>query len=83
MGDLTGSLHASYAKRGSQIDAASGLVSGELDDLTLRAGIEGQNWRFSAFALNMLDDDDPSVRTSSSIQIMYPRRVGVELGFNF
>lgn len=83
MDGLTASLHASYAKRGSQIDAASGLVSGELDDLTLRAGVEGEKWHVSAFALNALDDDDPAVRTSTSLQIMYPRRIGVELGFNF
>lgn len=83
MDGLTASLHASYAKRGSQIDAASGLVSGQLDDLTLRAGVAGENWRLSAFALNALDDEDPSVRTSTALQIMYPRRIGVELGFNF
>ncbi|MBI1252163.1 MAG: TonB-dependent receptor plug domain-containing protein [Alphaproteobacteria bacterium] len=76
-------LHGSYSFRGSQIDAASGRVSGELNDLTLRAGLEGTNWRANVFALNALDDDDPAVRTATGIQILYPRRIGVQLGFDF
>lgn len=82
-GDLLGKLHASYSFRDSQIDAASGLVTGKLDDLTLRAGVEGDHWSIEAFALNALNDDDPSVRTSTAIQILYPRRIGVQVGYNF
>lgn len=80
---VIGSLYASYSQRGTQIDAASGLLAGELNDLTLRAGVEGDRWKLNLFALNALDDDDPAVRTGTAVQIMYPRRVGVELGFNF
>lgn len=76
-------MHASYSFRGSQTDPASGRVSGELNDLTLRMGVESQHWSANVFALNALDDDDPAVRTASGIQIMYPRRIGVQLGFNF
>lgn len=83
LGGLTGTFYSAYAWRASQIDAASGLRSGEIGDLTIRLGVEGDRWRLNAFALNALDDDDPSVLTGTSMQILYPRRVGVQLGLNF
>lgn len=80
---VTVTAYAGYAFRGSQIDAASGLVSGELEDLTLRIGLEGQSWKLNAFALNGLNEDSPAVLTGTALQILYPRRIGVQLGFTF
>jgi hypothetical protein len=83
LGGLTGTFYSAYAWRADQIDAASGLRSGEIGDLTVRLGIEADRWRLHAFALNALNDDDPAVLTSTGLQILYPRRIGVQLGLNF
>ncbi|MBU6406977.1 MAG: TonB-dependent receptor [Alphaproteobacteria bacterium] len=83
LGGLTGTFYSAYAWRADQIDAASGLRSGEIGDLTVRLGVEGDRWRLHAFALNALNDDDPAVLTSTGLQILYPRRIGVQLGLNF
>lgn len=80
---VTGTAYAGYAYRGSQIDAASGLISGELEDLTLRVGLESETWKLNAFVLNAFDEDAPAVLTSTGMQILYPRRIGIQLGYNF
>lgn len=85
LGGLTGSLYAGYAFRDSQIDASSGAVSGKLNDLTLRGGLEGEAWKLEVFMQNALNDDDPAVLTPAALsyQILYPRRTGVMLTYNF
>jgi outer membrane receptor protein involved in Fe transport len=85
LGGLTGSLYAGYAFRNSQIDASTGAVSGKLNDLTLRAGVEGEIWKFEVFMQNALNDDDPAVLTpaAAAYQIMYPRRTGLMLTVGF
>lgn len=85
LGGSVFSLYGGYAYRDEQIDATTGARSGELNDLTLRAGIERGNWRLQVFALNALDDVDPSSVAPASLvyQILYPRRVGVSLGVDF
>lgn len=85
LGGLTGSLYAGYAFRDSQIDASTGAVSGKLNDLTLRAGVEGDMWKFEVFMQNALNDDDAAVLTpaSATYQIMYPRRTGMMLTVDF
>ena len=82
---MTGSFYAGYAFRDSQIDASTGAVSGKLNDLTLRSGVEGANWKFEVFMQNALNDDDPAVLTPASLsyQILYPRRTGLMLTYNF
>jgi outer membrane receptor protein involved in Fe transport len=79
------SLYSSYAYRGDQLDATTGVASDDITDLTLRAGIDVGAWRFEAFALNALDEDSAAVvaPTTASVQIPYPRRVGVQIGMNF
>jgi hypothetical protein len=72
-----------YSFRDDQIDATTGLVSGKLDDLTLRAGVSGDFWKIEGFVLNALDDTDPAVVSSISTQIMYPRRIGIMATVNF
>lgn len=83
LGGLTGTAYAGYTFRDDQIDATTGLVSGKLDDLTLRAGVAGDWWKIEGFVLNALDDTDPSVVSSTSVQIMYPRRGGIMATINF
>lgn len=85
LGGLTGSAYVAYAFRDSQIDASSGAVSGELNDLTLRLGVEGERWKAEAFVMNALNDDDPAVLTpaSAAYQIMYPRRTGIMVSYDF
>lgn len=81
---VTGSLYLGYSFRDNQFDATTkGLRSGELNDLTLRAGLSKDNWRVEAFAQNALNDDDPSVISSTAVQILYPRRLGVQVGYKF
>jgi outer membrane receptor protein involved in Fe transport len=83
LGGLELSLYGAYSFRDNQIDATTGARSGELNDLTLRAGIAGEGWKVEAFGLNVLNDDDPSVITSTSVQILYPRRFGLSLNVEF
>ena len=81
--NLTFHAFGAYAWRADQIDSASGLKSGEIEDLTLRVGIEGARWRLEAFAKNLTNEDDAAVLTSTSVQIPYPRRIGIKLGYDF
>lgn len=83
LGGRTGTAYVGYSFRDDQFDATTGLVSGTLNDLTLRAGIAGEAWKVEAFVLNALDDNDPSVVNSISVQIMYPRRAGIIATYNF
>jgi iron complex outermembrane receptor protein len=78
-------LYSGYSYRDDQIDSTTGARSGEMNDLTLRAGLEHGNWEIEAFALNALDDEDYAVVAPASgvYQIAYPRRIGVRLGVNF
>ncbi len=83
-GGVTGSLYAGYSYRDRTSDATTkGLESGELNDLTLRAGMKKGGWNLEAFATNALNDDDPAVESSTALQIMYPRKIGLRLGVDF
>jgi iron complex outermembrane recepter protein len=81
---LTGTLYAGYSYRDRTIDASTkNLRSGILNDLTLRAGVKKDAWNVEAFMTNALNDKDPAVLSSTALQILYPRRVGVRLGVDF
>jgi hypothetical protein len=82
---LNATAYVAYAFRDSQIDATTGAVSGELNDLTLRLGIGRERWKAEVFMMNALNDDDPSVVTpaAASYQIMYPRRSGIMVSYDF
>ena len=83
-GGATGSLYVGYSYRDKTIDATTkGLESGELNDLTVRAGLKKDGWSLEAFSTNALDDDDAAVESSTALQILYPRRIGVRLGLDF
>lgn len=76
--DLEGFVNAYYAYRDSQIDAGSGLVSGKVNNADLRLGVNRGPWQFALFASNLLDDDDPVVRTGTGVQFLMPRQIGFQ-----
>ncbi len=84
-GGSTLSFYSSYAFRDEQRDATTGVASDAIEDVTLRAGLDIGAWSVEAFALNALDDDSASVvaPVTNSRQILYPRRVGIQVGVNF
>jgi len=49
----------------------------------LRAGLKKDRWTLEAFMLNAANDHDPVALTSTALQILYPRRIGVKLGVDF
>ena len=82
--DMTATLYLGYAFRDSTYDATTKfLKSGRLDDLTVRAGLQKDAWDVEAFVTNALNDKDPAVLSSTALQIMYPRRIGVRVGVDF
>ncbi len=82
-GEWTGRAHVSYAMRQDTIDAASGLRSGDLDDVTVSLGVSNERWNAELFVLNAMDDEAPVVRTGTALSILYPRRVGFKVGVDF
>ncbi|MBL8553749.1 MAG: TonB-dependent receptor [Phenylobacterium sp.] len=84
LGGLTGTAYLGYSFRDDVIDATvKNLKAGELNDLTVRLGVQKDNWRLEGFMLNGLDDKDPVALGSTAVQILYPRRYGVQLAVNF
>lgn len=84
LGGATFMAYGAYAFRNKQYDATTaGLASGTLEDVTLRAGFRKDGWKAEAFVTNALNDDSASSVNSTSLQILYPRRIGVTLGLAF
>ena len=84
MSGAVGNIYVGYYNRSHTFDATvKNLKSGQLDDLTVRAGVSKDKWSAEAFILNALNDDDPAVLSSTSEQILYPRRIGIRLGYSF
>ncbi|NWG45048.1 MAG: TonB-dependent receptor [Alphaproteobacteria bacterium] len=80
---MDGFAYAAYAYRADQMDAASGLRSDALNDVSLRIGLEGDRWRATLFGENLFNEDDVVVRSADAAQILYPRRIGVSLEVDF
>lgn len=84
MGGLTGTAYFGYAFRGDVIDATTkNLKAGKLNDVTVRLGVQKDNWRIEGFMLNGLNDKDPVAVSSTALQILYPRRYGIQVGLSF
>ena len=84
LGGVTGTFYLGYSFRDDVIDATvKNLKAGELNDLTVRMGVQKDNWRLEGFMLNGLDDKDPGALGSTAVQILYPRRYGVQRSGNF
>ena len=81
--DLNLNLYAAYAYRDRQRDLGSGLFSANIDQLAMRAGIDYRNWRFDVFAENLTNEKGPAAVSSTSVQPVYPRRIGLSASFKY
>lgn len=76
-------LYGAYSFRNRQQDLASGLFGGQLSNLTLRAGLETEQFRLDVFADNLTNERGPVLATSTALQAVYPRRIGLSLTFKY
>ena len=76
-------LYAAYAFRNRQTDLATGLAGGQIDNLTLRAGIESEHYRLDLFVENLTNEKGPILVTSTFEQAIYPRRIGVSFNVKY
>ncbi|MFN9925433.1 MAG: TonB-dependent receptor [Phenylobacterium sp.] len=81
--DVTGFFNTSLAYVGTQIDAASGLRTGQIRNLAFNLGVRRENWRAAIFGENLLDQEVAVVRTATTQQPIYPRRLGIRLSADF
>ena len=72
-------FYGSYSFRDRQQDLASGLQSGRLQIVNLRAGLETNHFRFDIFAENATDERGPVLFTATARQALYPRRIGASV----
>ncbi len=70
-----------YAYRDKQIDLASGLESEDIENLSARIGVRGDQWEAYLFGNNLTDERGPSVLQATTLQTPYPRRVGLQLRY--
>lgn len=93
LGGSIGSRYVSYAFRDRVVDPSATVTpggvpaeSGQLNQLTVRAGIKKGAWSVDAFVYNALNDRGPvtgQVNTPATPVILYPRRAGLRLTVNF
>jgi iron complex outermembrane recepter protein len=76
-------LYGAYSFRNRQQDLASGRFGGQLSNLTLRAGLETGKFRFDVFADNLTNERGPVLNTTTALQAVYPRRIGLSLTFKY
>jgi iron complex outermembrane recepter protein len=74
-------LYGAYSFRNRQQDLASGLLGAQLSNLTLRAGVETEKFRFDVFADNLTNERGPVLQTTTALQAVYPRRIGLSITF--
>jgi iron complex outermembrane recepter protein len=72
-------LYGAYAFRNSQTDLASGLAGGQIDNLTVRVGLETDHYRLDVFADNLTNEKGPLLQTPTAVQAIYPRRIGASV----
>lgn len=77
--DLDFNFYGAYSFRNRQQDLASGLFGGQIENLTLRAGLETKKLRFDVFADNITNERGPVLSTPTALQAVYPRRIGLSV----
>jgi outer membrane receptor protein involved in Fe transport len=77
------SVYSAYSYRDRQSDLASGLLTPPLDQMTLRAGVESKRLRVQLFADNLLNEKGPVLASTTGLQAVYPRRIGINVGLNY
>lgn len=82
---LGGYANIAYTYRASQIDLTTGLESANIDDLSLKLGVESEtgHWGAYLFGTNILDDRGPADITSSLPTSVYPREIGARVTFKY
>lgn len=77
--NLDFNFYGAYSFRNRQQDLASGLFGGQIENLTLRAGLETKKLRFDVFADNITNEKGPILFTPTAQQAIYPRRIGLSV----
>ena len=76
-------LYGDYSYRAAQSDLGSGLYSGDLHQVALRAGLDTGKLRVTLFAENLLNERGPVAVTSVAQQPLYPRRAGISVAVKY
>ncbi|MBY0285058.1 MAG: TonB-dependent receptor [Sphingomonas sp.] len=80
---LNFNFYGAYSFRNRQQDLASGLFGGQIENLTLRAGLEIKRLRFDIFADNITNEKGPILFTPTAQQAVYPRRIGLSVTMKY
>ncbi|MBY0304644.1 MAG: TonB-dependent receptor [Sphingomonas sp.] len=81
--NLDFNFYGAYSFRNRQQDLASGLFGGQIENLTLRAGLETKKLRFDVFADNITNEKGPILFTPTAQQAIYPRRIGLTVTLKY
>ncbi len=81
--NLDFSFFGSYGFRNRQQDLASGQFGGQIENLTLRVGLETEKLRFNIFADNITNERGPVLFTPTAQQAVYPRRIGLAFSLKY
>lgn len=81
--NLDFNFYGAYSFRNRQQDLASGLFGGQIENLTLRAGLETKKLRFDVFADNITNEKGPILFTPTAQQAIYPRRIGLTVTMKY
>ncbi|MBX9731916.1 MAG: TonB-dependent receptor [Sphingomonas sp.] len=81
--NLDFNFYGAYSFRNRQQDLASGLFGGQIENLTLRAGLETKKLRFDVFADNITNEKGPILFTPTAQQAIYPRRIGFSVSMKY
>lgn len=82
LGNLKAFVSGGYTFRNSQLDT-TGLVSDQLNEFNLRAGIGKDGWKFQVYAENLGNDRSALVRGTLGVQPNLPRKIGARLSIDF
>lgn len=80
--DAEGFIRGGYTFRNSQLDS-SGLVSDELNEFNLQAGISKDSWKFQIFGDNITNKRVALTRGALGVQPNLPRRIGARFSIDF
>ncbi len=82
IGNFTGYGHVAFSRRGKQF-SFNYEDSATITDLSMRIGLERNNWGFYAFGDNLFDERGPALVSGSSLYTYTPRRIGLMVQVDF
>lgn len=77
-----GFINGGYVFRDEQLDS-TGLVSDELNEFSLRAGVSKDNWKLQVFGENIGNNRSALVAGTLGLQPNFPRRIGARFSVDF